>query len=132
MDFETYLLEATGMNLTQIAKASGIQQSKLSRQLNGGTRLSMETVRDIARGTSLDLLDLLKASGFITELEMLRLRRTPNLTVVPDEALAKEILRRMKLGATYYDEHSPFDAQDDFDLAAKRSTESKGEPDPFE
>lgn len=132
MDFNEYIVQASGLTHRQIAIKSGLQPSKLSRQLSGQNSLSMETVRDIARGTGLDMLDLLCKSGHITEIEMLKLRRAANLSTATDEEITDEVMRRMKRGATYYDEHSPFDVQDDFDLAAKESTEPKGEPEPFE
>lgn len=132
MDITTYLKSETGLSIRGIAERAGLEQSKLNKQLKGDTSLSMETLRDVARGNNLDMLKLFKIAGKITPLEEKRLRSTGAISYLSDEDLADEILRRMKRGATYYDEHSPFETHDSFDLAAKRSTESKGEPDPFE
>lgn len=92
----------------------------------------METVRDIARATNLDMLELMVKSGHLTRDEVNQFRSTGSLAKASEKELADEIYRRMMLGATYFDENSPFDSQDDFAKAAKRSKEPKGVSEVFE
>ncbi|MDO4919897.1 helix-turn-helix transcriptional regulator [Kocuria sp.] len=104
MDISTYLAKTTGLSMRQLAKASGIQPSKLSRQLSGETALSMETLRDLARATDLDMLDLFEVAGMITRHEARALRSENSLQQATDEQVAEEVLRRMQHGAEQFNE----------------------------
>lgn len=79
----------------------------------------METVRDIARATGLNMLELFRRSGHLTNEEVQRLQASGVLHNASEQELADEILRRMQGGATYFDEHSPFEENNDYALAAE-------------
>lgn len=130
MDITSHIKELTGLSIRGVAEKSGLEQSKLNKQLRGDTTLTMETLRDVARGNNLDMLTLFVLAKKITPQESETLRATGSLSRVSDEALADEILKRMQGGNSMFEEDSPF--QSEHDLAANRSTAQKGEPDPFE
>ncbi|MEX3610033.1 hypothetical protein VVR12_03155 [Rothia sp. LK2588] len=118
MELSEYITAKSGKTLRQIALACGYQPSKLTRQLNGVNPLTMETVRDIARATGLNMLELFRRSGHLTNEEVQRLQASGVLHNASEQELADEILRRMQRGATYFDEHSPFEAPEGYALAA--------------
>ena len=130
MDISTYLTRNTGLSMRQIALGSGIQPSKLSRQLNGESALSMETLRDLARAHSLDMLEVFEVAGMITRHEAQALRSENSLQRATDEQVAEEVLRRMERGATRFQdpaeplsESAPASNVTALHMAAKTETE---------
>ena len=130
MDLTTYITKTSGMSLRGIADAAGIQNSKLSRQLNGSSALAMETLRDVARGTGLHMLDLFQRAGFLTAAEVSEFREGFDVTRLTDKQIATEVLRRMERGSATLNQPidapiqahrpvlTPEDLAEDFDLAA--------------
>ena len=98
MDLTTYITQTSGMSLRAIAEAAGVQNTKLSRQLNGTSTLTMETLRDISRGTGFDL------------------------TRLTDQQLAAEVLRRMERGSETLEQpiNAPLEAPNVSDLSVRR------------
>lgn len=103
MHISDYLAAQTGLNQSQLAQRAGMQKSKLSRQLSGESTLTMETLRDVARGAGLDMLEVFAAAGFITRTEEQALRAAGNIARATDEDLAAEVLRRMQAGSEVMD-----------------------------
>lgn len=123
MDLTTHLKELTGLSIRGIADKAGIEQSKLNKQLRGDTALTMETLRDVARGNNLDMLNLFVLAKKITKEEEGQLRSIGKLKNVPDEVIADEILERMRGGSERFENDSPFSGN--YNLAA----ESDDQPD---
>lgn len=107
MGIEQYIQEQTGLSTRQIAEKSGLTHTKLSRQFNGNTALTLDTLKDIALGTGLDFLDLAVKANLLKQNYVDRLRAKGALTAATDQELAAEILRRLGSGATI-DENEPF------------------------
>ncbi|WP_270238342.1 hypothetical protein [Rothia kristinae] len=100
MELSDYLTETTGLSLRRLASRASMQASKLQRQLSGTTVLTMETLRDVARGTGLDMLDLFARANLITTGEASTLRAAGSLSAASDEDLALEMLRRTRRNPT--------------------------------
>lgn len=96
MNLSDYLRTKTNKSIRQLAEYAGIDRSTLQRQLNKPNTLTMETLRDIARATEINMLDLFMRAGKITHDELDTLQAGGELTGATDEALAAEVLRRMQ------------------------------------
>lgn len=122
MDLTTYITQTSGMSLRAIAEAAGVQNTKLSRQLNGTSTLTMETLRDISRGTGLDMLDLFTRADLITPEEAADIRAGFDVTRLTDQQLAAEVLRRMERGSETLEQpiNAPLEAPNVSDLSVRR------------
>ncbi|MFW0183811.1 helix-turn-helix domain-containing protein [Rothia sp. CCM 9417] len=110
MNIEQYIQEQTGLSTRQIAEKSGLTQSRLSRQFNGNTALTLDTLKDIALGTGLDFLDLAVKANLLKQNYVDRLRSKGALLKATDEELVAEVLRRMRSNAPI-DKNAPFATQ---------------------
>lgn len=99
MNISDYITQVTGYSIRQLADKSGIDRSKLQRQFSGFNALTMETLRDIARGTGLDMIDLFTQAELITTEESQNIRQSITLEDLSDEDIAREVLRRMERGS---------------------------------
>lgn len=99
MEINDYILNTTRLSIRQLAERAGMDHTKLARQLRGSSALTMETLRDVARGTGLDMLDLFQRAGLITPEEVAEFREGFDVTRLTDKQLAAEVLRRMDRGS---------------------------------
>ena len=104
MNISDYITQVTGYSMRQLADKSGIDRSKLQRQFSGFNALTMETLRDIARGTGLDMIDLFTRAELITTEESQSIRQSITLEDLSDEDIAREVLRRMEGGSETLDQ----------------------------
>lgn len=88
-----------GDSVNAAAKASGLNQPTLSRQVNAST-LSPDSVVAIARAYDADPIEGLIILGLITEEDVKRHGATVILADLTDQMLANEVWDRMQEGRT--------------------------------
>src|SRR5699024_1930771 len=91
-------------SIRQLADRAGMDHTKLARQLRGTSPLTMETLRDVARATNLDMLDLFQRAELMTSDEVAEIRQGFDITRLTDRELAAEMLRRMEGGSAILDQ----------------------------
>lgn len=87
-----------GDSVNAAAKASGLNQPTLARQINGGA-LSPESIVAIARAYNADAIEGLIISGLITEADVSRHGAQTLLESITDRMIANEVWRRMADGS---------------------------------
>ena len=122
MEITDYVLDTTRLSIRQIAERAGMDHTKLARQLRGASTLTMETLRDISRGTGLDMLDLFTRADLITPEEAADIRAGFDVTRLTDQQLAAEVLRRMERGSETLEQpiSEPLEASNVSDLSVRR------------
>lgn len=98
MDTVTWFREVTGGDsVNAAAKAAGINQPTLARQINAGT-ISPENVVAVARAYNADPIEGLIIAGLITEAEVRAHGADVLLAALDDRIIANEVWRRMADG----------------------------------
>ncbi|WP_194210402.1 helix-turn-helix domain-containing protein [Rothia nasimurium] len=108
VNIEQYLQHSTGLSTAKIAEKAGLTHTKLSRQFNGVSALTLDTIYQLARGLDLDFLTLAVEAQLIEEEYAQTLRTRNDITAFTDQELTAEVLRRMGSTATI-DPDNPFD-----------------------
>jgi transcriptional regulator with XRE-family HTH domain len=94
-----YWLTLTGeKSLRAIAKRTGLDQSKVNRQLNGTSDLRVQTVTAICREYDIDMAPVFVHLGFLTEDEARSFGAQLGLDRYSDVDLSRELLRRVTAG----------------------------------
>ncbi|MCX7542330.1 hypothetical protein OS128_05315 [Corynebacterium sp. P5848] len=91
-----------GDSQRQVAINSGVPIPTLARQMREGT-LSVDTVVKISRAYQVSAIPPLMHLGVLTEEDVQMFAAGESLADASDEALAGEVLRRMKLGSDLMD-----------------------------
>ena len=113
---QDYFLAATNeRSVRAIALFSGLEPSRVNRQLTGTNALTIETVVTICRAYKLDLADAFVAAGFITPDEAAKLASRAALADFTDLQIAREIVRRLEAGEAGDDLTNPLTADDEID-----------------
>jgi transcriptional regulator with XRE-family HTH domain len=86
-----------GTRQVDIARASGIDQTTVSRWMNGESRsITPASVAKFARAYDRPVLEAFVEAGFLSEKEAgIRVRAAPNLAKISSDALMRELARRL-------------------------------------
>lgn len=96
--FIRYHMQSTGLKMTGLAQAAGINRSLIYRWLDdeGGILPEVKSVRAICKALDIDARDGLIAAGIFTARELRYGAEFMDITVFTDLELASETMRRMQ------------------------------------
>lgn len=97
-EIKKFLETATGVSVREMSRATGINHTKLGRQLNGDSELSARVVIAIAREYNINVLKALVVAGFITQDEAGNPSISDALGRATDFELAQQIMLRAANG----------------------------------